>query len=267
MDISDYDEEYSIKLYSGSTQTASYSTSVVDSIKFSTTHLSFYIDKGTNPYTYTLSTLDSMVFSAVQSGGITDTVRIGTQTWMRRNLDVTHYRNGDSIAEVRDSATWGSITYGAWCYYNNDPANDSIYGKLYNWYAVNDSRGLDPTGWHVPSDNEWKTLETYLGMSQSEVADTGYRGTNEGSKLAGRADLWYDGALKQNQYFNSSGFSALPGGWRGYDGAFHNIGGVGSWWSATGGGASSAWGGAWATLTALSTGTTPIINMGLLSVA
>lgn len=90
-------------------------------------------------------------------------IKIGTQTWMKRNLDVSHYRNGDPIPQVKDPTQWDNIKTGAWCYYNNDPTNGEIYGKLYNWYAVNDSRGLAPEGWHIPSDAEWTRLTSYLG--------------------------------------------------------------------------------------------------------
>src|ERR1035437_2945754 len=91
-------------------------------------------------------------------------VTICTQVWMLNNLEVTTYRNGDPIPQVTDPAAWGLLSTGAWCWYNNDSAtNASTYGKLYNWYAVNDPRGLAPTGWHVPSDAEWTTLSTCLG--------------------------------------------------------------------------------------------------------
>ncbi|MGD1006866.1 MAG: fibrobacter succinogenes major paralogous domain-containing protein, partial [Ignavibacteriaceae bacterium] len=86
------------------------------------------------------------------------TVKIGEQTWMLGNLNVDHYRNGDAIPEVEDPAQWGNLKTGAWCYYRNDPGNDKKYGKLYNWYAVNDPRGLAPEGWHIPTQAEFKTL-------------------------------------------------------------------------------------------------------------
>jgi uncharacterized protein (TIGR02145 family) len=82
---------------------------------------------------------------------------------MRENLDVVTYRNGDIIPQVTDPSLWSSLTTGAWCYYNNDANNGGIYGKLYNWYAVNDPRGLAPEGWHVPTDEEWETLTNKLG--------------------------------------------------------------------------------------------------------
>src|SRR4030095_15485991 len=85
------------------------------------------------------------------------------QDWMVKNLDVTTYRNGDIIPEVTDPTVWAALTTGAWCYYENNSTNGTTYGKLYNWYAVNDPRGLAPTGWHVPTDAEWTTLSTCLG--------------------------------------------------------------------------------------------------------
>jgi uncharacterized protein (TIGR02145 family) len=139
-----------------------------------------------------------------------DTVVICNQTWMTRNLDVTTYRNGDAIPQITDNTAWANATSGAWCYYNNDPANGAIYGKLYNWYAVNDSRGLAPEGWKIASDDDWKELEMCLGMSQAQADATGFRGTDEGSKIAGRADLWTNGALKENSNFGNCNLSIVP---------------------------------------------------------
>ncbi|MBM3919544.1 MAG: hypothetical protein FJ344_08615, partial [Sphingomonadales bacterium] len=92
-----------------------------------------------------------------------NTVSIGTQCWMQSNLKVGKYRNGDNIANITDNTAWSQTNTGVWCNYNNDTANDALYGKLYNWYSVNDSRGLCPVGWHVPSDAEWTTLTDFLG--------------------------------------------------------------------------------------------------------
>src|SRR5258708_5920309 len=94
------------------------------------------------------------------------TVKIGRQEWMAENLDVSHFRNGDPITEAEDAGEWqkeGSGGRPAWCYYNGDPISGRMYHKLYNWYAVNDPRGLAPDGWHVPSNSEWVDLEGYLG--------------------------------------------------------------------------------------------------------
>jgi hypothetical protein len=93
------------------------------------------------------------------------TIVIGTQQWQAKNLDVAFYRNGDPIPQVTDATAWASLTTGAWCYYNNDSTQGNKYGKLYNWYAVNDPRGLAPQGWHIPSDTEWTILETTLDGS------------------------------------------------------------------------------------------------------
>ncbi len=171
-------------------------------------------------------------------------VELCGKIWMGCNLDVEYYRNGEPIRHCETDAEWqdaNSKQEGAWCYYDNDPENGAIYGKLYNWYAVNDPRGLAPEGWHVPTDEEWKELEMCLGMSQSEADGTGYRGTDQGSQLAGRADLWIDGALENNADFGTSGFSALPGGYRSYNGPFYNIGRNAYWWSSSELNASNAW--------------------------
>jgi uncharacterized protein (TIGR02145 family) len=155
-------------------------------------------------------------------------VTIGTQIWMTKNLDVDHYRNGDSIPQVTDETEWEKLTTGAWCYYNNDANNGTTYGKLYNWYAVNDSRGLAPSGWHVPSDAEWTTLSTYLGGL--DIA---------GGKLKEAGTTHWQSP--NTAATNESGFSALPGGFRYSFGTFYSIGDYGSWWSSTKYGTSSAW--------------------------
>jgi len=177
-------------------------------------------------------------------GNVYDIVSIGEQDWIVQNLKVTHYRNGDPIEHVTDNSTWADLSTGAYCAYNNEESNADTYGYLYNWYAVNDSRNIAPEGWHVPTDEEWKTLEQALGMSQSEADDTGYRGTDEGSKLADRADLWTDGNLENNTAFGESGFSALPAGYRDYYGLFDGLGSYALFWSSTeySSGSDDAWG-------------------------
>jgi uncharacterized protein (TIGR02145 family) len=146
-------------------------------------------------------------------------ITIGTQKWMTVNLDIETYRNGDIIPQVTDPAIWVALKTGAWCYYNNDVANGAKYGKLYNWYAVNDSRGLAPQGWHIPSEVEWVTLNTFLGGDS--VA---------GGKLKEVGTLnWRSPNTKAT---NETGFLALPGGWR-IDGKFDWVGGMGVWWSTT----------------------------------
>jgi uncharacterized protein (TIGR02145 family) len=172
--------------------------------------------------------------ATAQVRSLDGTVTICTQIWMDRNLDVETYRNGDLIPEVKDPTQWAKLTTGAWCYYNNDPAIGAEYGKLYNFYAVIDPRGLAPIGWHVPTDADWKKLEMCLGMTQSEAdASDKYRGTDQGGQLK-EAGLTH-WSTPNTGATNSSGFTAFPGGIRwGDNSTFDLIGDVGSWWSSLG---------------------------------
>ena len=155
-------------------------------------------------------------------GNIYKTIRIGNQVWMVENLKVTHYRNGDPIPNITNSSEWNQLNKGAYCTYYNDPENAIKFGCLYNWYAINDSRSIAPEGWHVPSDEEWKELEIYLGMQKKESNNTGWRGINIGGELKDfSSSLWKDPNTGANNY---SGFSALPGGYRTYSGSFKYIG-------------------------------------------
>jgi len=145
-------------------------------------------------------------------------VTIGTQTWTSKNLNVSTYRNGDKIPQVQDKKAWEKLTTGAWCYYENNPTNGTKYGKLYNWYAVNDPRGLAPIGYHIPTDKEWTTLTDYLG-GESEA----------GTKMKSRSG-WKNGKDSSN----TSGFAGLPGGERdNCYGNFSYIGSYGYWWSSS----------------------------------
>ena len=138
------------------------------------------------------------------------TVTIGTQVWMTKNLDVDHFRNGDPIPQAKTDEEWqkaGENKQPAWCYYDNDPANGVKYGKLYNWYAVNDERGLAPEGYHVPSDKEWTVLIDYLG----------------GEEVAGEKMKSTSGWEENGNGSNSSGFTALPGGYRYETGLYENL--------------------------------------------
>ena len=177
-------------------------------------------------------------------GNVYQTLVIGDQEWMAENLKVTHYRNGDIIPNVTGSMAWAfpNLWTGAYCVYDNDPLHADTYGNLYNWYAVDDSRNIAPVGWHLPTDEEWMELEIYLGMSVSDANSTGYRGTNEGSKLAGRADLWHSGVLENDPEFDSSGFNALPGGSRSRQyGAFSGMIYNAPFWSSTEYNYNNAW--------------------------
>ncbi|MBN2001545.1 fibrobacter succinogenes major paralogous domain-containing protein [candidate division KSB1 bacterium] len=155
-------------------------------------------------------------------GNVYQTVKIGDQCWMAENLKVTHYSNGDSIPNVINDSEWSNLSTGAYCNYNNDENNVTSYGRLYNWFAVDDSRNIAPAGWHVPSDAEWKELEMYLGMSQSDADGSYYRGTDEGGKLKETGTTHW--ISPNTGATNESGFSALPGGYRGDDGSYSYIG-------------------------------------------
>jgi len=154
------------------------------------------------------------------------TVKIGNQEWMTENLNTDRFRNGDPIPYANSDEGWNKAASDqpAWYYYNNDPANGPKYGKLYNSYAVNDARGLCPAGWHVPSDDEWTMLTNALG----------------GENKAGNKMKSKSGWLEAGNGTNSSGFSGLPGGYRG-NGPFSNIGSLGSWWSSTEDSMTDAW--------------------------
>jgi uncharacterized protein (TIGR02145 family) len=140
------------------------------------------------------------------------TVQIRTQLWMAENLKVTKYRNGDNIPTGYSYSDWGNLSTGAYAVYDDNPANAETYGNLYNWYTVDDSREICPVGWHVPSDEEFQVLEIYLGMSAEEANQENHRGSNEGSKLAGSAELWNDGGLETNSDFGLTNFNLVPAG-------------------------------------------------------
>jgi uncharacterized protein (TIGR02145 family) len=156
-------------------------------------------------------------------GNMYHTIVIGTQCWMQQNLQTAHYRNDSAISEIEDSTTWALNSNPAWCYYNGNAANNATYGKLYNWGVVNDPRGVCPAGWHVPSFAEWNILINYLG------------GTNvAGGPLKSSSSLWLAPNTGAN---NSSGFTALPGGFRSGnpgDASFSNLGLYGYFWTSTG---------------------------------
>jgi uncharacterized protein (TIGR02145 family) len=157
-----------------------------------------------------------------------DGVTIGTQVWSSKNLDVSTFRNGDPIPQAKTREEWqkaGENKQPAWCYYDNDPANGTKYGKLYNRYAVNDPRGLAPRGWHVPSDAEWTTLTNYLG----------------GEDVAGDKMKASKGWENNGNGTNSSGFTGLPGGFRSFNGIFLSLGSNGFWWSSSEDYTATAW--------------------------
>jgi len=165
-------------------------------------------------------------------------VTIGTQTWMAENLKTTKYKDGTSIPLVSSNSSWAVLTTPAYCWYNNNVANKNTYGALYNWYTVNTAK-LAPTGWHIPTNAEKNTLESYvlthLGASGSVVKSLA--ATTNWSAYTGINTIGNN--LSKN---NSSGFSALPSGFRyDYDGAFNKLGDDGYWWTFDVSGFSQVW--------------------------
>lgn len=157
-----------------------------------------------------------------------DEVKIGNQVWMDKNLNVDHFRNGDPIPQAKTKEEW---TYAienkepAWCYYDNNSSNGSKYGKLYNWYAVIDKRGLAPEGWHVSTDEDWRTLNKYLGGHEGKAAH----------KLKSKTD-WKDDDFSSGigaSTRNSTGFSGLPGGACSSDFDFDHLNEIGRFWTCT----------------------------------
>jgi uncharacterized protein (TIGR02145 family) len=167
----------------------------------------YFIWKG-NEGTQIKETLSAITENENES--IASSVMIGAQEWQTKNLDVDRFRNGDLIPYARTYEEWtaaGERRDPAWCYFDNDTKNGKIYGKLYNWYAVNDVRGLAPEGWHIPTDDEWTTLTDYLGGE--EVA---------GGKMKTTGTAYW--IITDIGATNESGFSALPGGFRTFEGSF-----------------------------------------------
>ena len=153
-------------------------------------------------------------------GNIYSTVKIGTQVWMTENLKTTKYRNGDPIPNVTDQTAWLALVTGAYCNYDDDPNKAAVYGRLYNWYAVADNRNLAPTGWHIPSRDEWRVLSNFLGgsaVSGGKLKETGL--THWLSPNTGAT--------------NESGFNALPAGLRTPNMSFNALGGSTYWWTST----------------------------------
>ncbi len=167
------------------------------------------------------------VFYAVFSGSSPDNakntykiVKINDQEWMAENLNAVFFRNGDPIPEASTESEWqkaGKDGTPAWCNYGNSPDNGSRYGRLYNWYAVHDSRGIAPAGFHVASDEEWRRTTDFLGGEDAA-----------GTKMKSGSGWSSDG-----NGTNESGFSGLPGGCRDLDGKFSSLGKIGFWWSST----------------------------------
>jgi uncharacterized protein (TIGR02145 family) len=202
-----------------------------------------------NKYSF-LTTILTVVFSVgfsqdhgsfkdPRDGRVYKTVKIGDQEWMAENLNTDRFRNGDLIPEAKTKEEWeaaGQNCMPAWCYYDNDPKNGEKYGKLYNWYAVNDTRGLAPKGWHIPYDNEWEFLINNLGgpNKAGKMLKSKFGWSLEPNRFVWKPDPKF-GQRKEPDTRNAngtniSGFSGLPGGCRG-GGGFIGVNWSGVWWS------------------------------------
>lgn len=185
----------------------------------------------------------------LETGVVTDvdgnsykTVRIGDQWWMAENLKVKTYRNGVIVPNITDSADWVQLQSGGYCIYNNGNNQSDEPGLLYNWDAVNNTAGLAPAGWHVPTDEEWKKLEQHLGMNAAESDKSGWRGTNEGDKLKIESPQGWT-QYQSVWATNESGFTALAGSCRLPNAEFGQPGlfATGFWWTGSQTGTSDAW--------------------------
>ena len=162
-------------------------------------------------------------------GNSYETVQIGDQLWMAENLKTTHYNNGDEIPNITNNGDWVSLSTGAYCDYDNNPTNSDTYGRLYNWYAVDDARGICPEGWHVPTDEEFTVLTDYLdgtsvaGGKMKEAGTEHWNSPNTGAT-------------------NESGFTGLPAGYRHVNsGYYYSMGYLGYFWSSSESSSSNAW--------------------------
>ncbi len=167
--------------------------------------------------------ITGLIFAAVGFAQTEKTAKIGSQEWTTVNLDVHAFRNGDVVPEAKSAQEWveaGKQKKPAWCYYNHDPASGRIYGKLYNWYAVNDSRGLAAKGWHIASASEWQTLIDYY--SGLELA---------GGKLKQKGTRFWKSPNTGAE--DTDGFAALPGGLCDQSGRFFTINNYAVFWTAT----------------------------------
>ena len=207
-----------------------------------------------------IATVFFLVFVTFSGYINSQSIKIGTQTWTTKNLDVATFRNGDGIPQAKTDEEWetaGENKQPAWCYYENNAANGTKYGKLYNWYAVNDARGIAPAGYHIPTDEEWTVLSTFLGgedvagkkmKSSSGWMDYGCTKCNGGSTEFKKICSACKGTQSNSSEpfsgngNNSSGFSGLPGAYRSFTGYFYPVGLGGDWWSASEFNVSDAWG-------------------------
>jgi uncharacterized protein (TIGR02145 family) len=199
---------YYIKAYA----TSSYGTGYGEELTFTTSALLYSNGNGVTDY----------------NGNTYNSVIINNKEWTTKNLNVTRYRNGDIIPQVQNPTQWANLTTGAWCYYQQQTANGTVYGKLYNWYAVNDSRGLAPTGWHIATNEDFEDLISFLGGNEVAGSALKQTGTN-------RWEAPNTGAT------NASGLTFLPGGFINPNADFLGIKTDGYFWTSDNYNPTNAW--------------------------
>ncbi len=189
------------------------------------------------PGTPTVTDIDSNTYNTVQ---------IGTQCWMKENLKATTYQNGTPIPNVTDAAVWSNLTTDAYVWNDNDISWKDLYGALYNWHTTVDTNGLCPTGWHVPTNDEWTALTNFIGGTGTPHGNELKSCRQANSPLGGGCNTTEHPRWNENEYnydwgTDNYGFSCLPGGARSDNGYFDNVGRHGLWWSSTKGSLDSAW--------------------------
>ena len=172
-------------------------------------------------------------------GQVYKTVKIGKQVWMAENLKTSKYRDGSKIPQVIDAKSWEHANTGAWSHVENNEKFNAVYGKLYNWYAVNDKKGLCPVGWAVPSDDDWKILESVYKMSDNDLDELEWRGTNQAIFLKDKGSThWRE---NNSMSTNASGLSVLPAGSKRTLGQFFGLYSLAYLWAATEESQGSGW--------------------------
>ena len=191
-------------------------------------HLTGCKEKVTDPAIIATDSITDM------DGNVYKTVKIGSKWWMAENLKVKRYLNGDSVTYIPRTSPqveWSNLSTGAYCYL------DEKFGLLYNFYTINDSRKLAPDGWHIPSDDEWKEMEISLGMSPEDTGFLNWRGSDQGNKLkivGGNTMFWMTSSDIYNIFGNDeSGFTALGGACRLFNGQWGDITHTAYWWTSS----------------------------------